>query len=181
MKMELIRCLAISLMVGSLIYSLLAVMLVFHISHYMKTEKRQDIPIEQVKDQDVTEEQKAIDKKRKEKKEAKDAAKRKAEEEAEEAELERQAQLTLARNFKSMGVMHTDKYRFTWYSSNVLHHYRTEEWTPDEAGMYRDSDGYIVVASYIHKQGITIDTPFGMGKVYDKCETPGTIDIYVNW
>lgn len=37
--------------------------------------------------------------------------------------------------------------RETAYSSSVLYHYRTSEWTPDEYGFYRTDDGYYVVAS----------------------------------
>lgn len=85
-------------------------------------------------------------------------------------------------NFKRDGVWSDGNYRYTWYSSRVAHHYRTDEWTPDESGVYRDSEGYAVVASSDLPQGSVVeDTPFGAAKVYD-CGCPsGTLDVYVNY
>jgi len=69
----------------------------------------------------------------------------------------------------------------TWYSSNSLYHYRTGEWTADENGYYRDSDGYYVVASEDHAEGEVIETSVGQAKVYDSgCES-GVVDFYVNF
>lgn len=94
--------------------------------------------------------------------------------------------------FKKIGVINENGWRYTWYSSNVLHHYRTSEWTPDENGVYRDSAGNVVVACvaevdqdgdivrYVN-QGETVPTPFGTGKVYDSGCAAGTIDVYVNF
>lgn len=94
--------------------------------------------------------------------------------------------------FKKIGVINENGWRYTWYSSNVLHHYRTSEWTPDENGVYRDSAGNVVVACvaevdedgdivrYVN-QGDTVPTPFGIGKVYDSGCAAGTIDVYVNF
>lgn len=94
--------------------------------------------------------------------------------------------------FKKIGVINENGWRYTWYSSNVLHHYRTSEWTPDENGVYRDSAGNVVVACvaevdqdgeivrYVN-QGETVPTPFGIGKVYDSGCAAGTIDVYVNF
>lgn len=94
--------------------------------------------------------------------------------------------------FKKMGVINENGWRYTWYSSNVLHHYRTSEWTPDENGVYRDSAGNVVVACvaevdqdgeivrYVN-QGEAVPTPFGTGKVYDSGCAAGTIDVYVNF
>lgn len=85
-------------------------------------------------------------------------------------------------NFKADGVWSDENYRYTWYSSNVLHHYRTSEWTPDANGVYRDSDGYAVVASSDHSQGTVIsNTPFGAAKVYDSGCASGTLDVYTNF
>lgn len=85
-------------------------------------------------------------------------------------------------NFMSDGVWYDDNYRYTWYSSNQLYHYRTEEWTPDENGIYRDADGYAVVASSDYGQGTIIeDTPFGAAKVYDSGCASGTLDVYTNF
>lgn len=82
---------------------------------------------------------------------------------------------------KSGGVNSFGGRRETWYSSNVLYHYRTSEWTPDSNGVYRDSDGYVVVAASDLSQGSLVNTSHGMGKVYDSGCAAGTTDIYTNW
>lgn len=69
----------------------------------------------------------------------------------------------------------------TAYSSNVLHHYRTSEWTPDEYGFYRTSDGYYVVASNEYEEGTVIETSRGEAMVLDGGCAEGYIDFYVNW
>lgn len=79
------------------------------------------------------------------------------------------------------GVNYYDGWRETYYSSNVLYHYRTPEWYVDENGVYRDSDGYIVVASSSDAQGAIVNTSLGLGKVYDTGCAVGTHDIYTNW
>lgn len=84
-------------------------------------------------------------------------------------------------SFKSQGVIYQNGIRYTYYSSNVLYHYRTPEWTAGSDGIYRDSAGYIVVASSDHSQGSVVSTPFGAGKVYDSGCASGTIDIYTNF
>ena len=84
-------------------------------------------------------------------------------------------------SFKSQGVIYQNGIRYTYYSSNVLYHYRTPEWNADSDGIYRDSAGYIVVASSDHSQGSIVSTPFGAGKVYDSGCALGTIDIYTNF
>ena len=84
-------------------------------------------------------------------------------------------------SFKSQGVIYQNGIRYTYYSSNVLYHYRTPEWNAGSDGIYRDSAGYIVVASSDHSQGSVVSTPFGAGKVYDSGCASGTIDIYVNF
>lgn len=81
----------------------------------------------------------------------------------------------------SQGVNNYNGRRETWYSSNVLYHYRTGEWTPDSNGVYRDSDGYVVVAASDLPQGSTVETSHGTGKVYDSGCAAGTTDIYTNW
>lgn len=82
---------------------------------------------------------------------------------------------------KSGGVNSFAGRRETWYSSRVLYHYRTSEWTPDSNGVYRDSDGYVVVAASDLAFGSTVETSHGTGKVYDTGCAAGTTDIYVNW
>lgn len=84
-------------------------------------------------------------------------------------------------SFKSQGVIYQNGIRYTYYSSNVLYHYRTPEWNVGSDGIYRDSAGYIVVASSDHSQGSVVSTPFGAGKVYDSGCASGTIDIYTNF
>lgn len=79
------------------------------------------------------------------------------------------------------GVNYHNGWRETYYSSNVLYHYRTSEWVVGEDGVYRDSDGYVVVASSSDAQGSVVDTSFGQGKVYDTGCAEGTHDIYTNW
>lgn len=80
------------------------------------------------------------------------------------------------------GVWHDGRYRYTYYSSNVLHHYRTDEWTAGSDNIYRDSEGYVVVASSDHPQGTVISgTPFGDVKVYDTGCASGTLDVYTNY
>lgn len=85
-------------------------------------------------------------------------------------------------SFKSDGVWSDGNYRYTWYSSNNLYHYRTGEWSAGSDGIYRDSEGYVVVASSTHGQGsIIADTPFGAAKVYDSGCASGTLDVYTNY
>ena len=84
-------------------------------------------------------------------------------------------------SLKSQGVIYQNGIRYTYYSSNVLYHYRTPEWNAGSDGIYRDSAGYIVVASSDHPQGSIVSTPFGAGKVYDSGCASGTIDIYTNF
>lgn len=82
---------------------------------------------------------------------------------------------------KSSGVNYYKGWKETYYSSRVLYHYRTREWTVDSNGVYRDSKGYVVVASSSEPQGTITDTSFGPGKVYDTGCAKGVHDIYVNW
>ena len=86
-----------------------------------------------------------------------------------------------ASGFKSAGVIYSNGRRYTYYSSRVLRHYRTNEWTVGSDGIYRDSDGYIVVAASDMPQGSVTSTPFGDGKVYDSGCAAGTIDVYTNY
>ena len=85
-------------------------------------------------------------------------------------------------NFQADGVWYDENYRYTWYSSNAAYHYRTPEWTAGSDGVYRDSEGYVVVASSDYAQGTVIeDTPFGAAKVYDTGCASGTLDVYTNY
>lgn len=99
-----------------------------------------------------------------------------------EPEPEPQPQIINSGSFKSAGVWYDNNYRYTWYSSNVLYHYRTPEWTAGTDGIYRDSDGYVVVASSDLPQGTVVEgTPFGACKVYDSGCASGTLDVYTNF
>lgn len=100
-----------------------------------------------------------------------------------EPEPEPAPQQTYADNsFKSDGVWYDSNYRYTWYSSNVLYHYRTPEWTAGADGIYRDAEGYVVVASSDLPQGTVVEgTPFGACKVYDSGCASGTLDVYTNF
>ena len=80
-----------------------------------------------------------------------------------------------------VGVVDYNGTTETAYSSNVLYHYRTSEWTPDEYGFYRTSDGYYVVASSDYAQGTVIDTSRGEAMVLDSGCDSGVTDFYVNW
>lgn len=84
-------------------------------------------------------------------------------------------------NFKRDGVVNWNGTRYTWYSSNVLHHYRTNEWTAGDDGFYRNDDGYIIVASNDHEQGTIVDTPWGEAIVEDSGCSSGTLDVYTNY
>lgn len=84
-------------------------------------------------------------------------------------------------SFESQGVVYSGGTRYTYYSSNVLYHYRTGEWNAGNDGFYRDDNGYLVVASSDHSQGSVVNTPWGPGKVYDSGCASGTIDMYTNF
>ena len=91
-------------------------------------------------------------------------------------------QTYVGNSFQSDGVWQDENYRYTWYSSNVLYHYRTPEWTAGTDGIYRDAEGYVVVASSDLPQGTVVEgTPFGACKVYDSGCASGTLDVYTNF
>lgn len=83
--------------------------------------------------------------------------------------------------FQQEGVRYHDGRTETYYSSNVLYHYRTSEWTVDDEGYYRDSDGYYVVAASDVAQGETLETSKGTAKVYDDGCDAGVTDFYTNF
>lgn len=82
---------------------------------------------------------------------------------------------------KAGGVNYYNGSRETWYSSNQLYHHKTSEWTVGADGVYRDKDGYVVVARSDMAQGATVETSLGTGKVYDSGCSNGTTDIYTKW
>ena len=106
---------------------------------------------------------------------------RKIEEEARQAVQSTQIRSNGSGLTKSSGVNWYNGWRETYYSSRVLYHYMTPQWTAGADGVYRDSDGYVIVSSSSESYGTITDTSFGMGKVYDTGCALGTHDIYVNW
>lgn len=82
---------------------------------------------------------------------------------------------------RSAGVNNYNGRRETYYSSNVLYHHRTGEWTQDSEGFWRDADGYYVVAAGDMAQGSTFTGSKGECKVYDSGCAAGTTDYYTGW
>lgn len=88
--------------------------------------------------------------------------------------------LTVA-EFKPMGAMYWNGYRYTWYSETVLP--GTGLSIPSRGvsnGAVVDGDGYVCLASEDFPKGTVLNTPIGVGKVYDSGCAHGTIDIYVH-
>lgn len=79
------------------------------------------------------------------------------------------------------GVNYYDGRRETYYSSNVLYHYRTGEWWVDDEGFYRTDDGYYVVAASDKEQGAVFKGSKGECIVLDTGCADGVTDYYVNW
>lgn len=99
----------------------------------------------------------------------------------EEAEYAEPAPVYGAGLTAQSGVNYHDGRTETYYSSNVLHHYRTGEWTVDEEGFYRTDEGYYVVAASDMEQGTVFQGSKGMCIVCDSGCLPGVTDYYVNW
>ena len=81
----------------------------------------------------------------------------------------------------SKGVNWFNGVKETYYSSRVLYHYMTPQWKAGSDGVWRDKEGYIIVASSSLKYGATGECSLGPFKVYDYCPGHNGIDIYVNW
>ena len=79
------------------------------------------------------------------------------------------------------GVNEHDGRTETYYSSNVLYHYRTNEWWLDEEGFYRTDEGFYVVAASDMEQGTTFEGSKGTCIVLDTGCDAGITDYYVNW
>lgn len=79
------------------------------------------------------------------------------------------------------GVNYHDGRTETYYSSNVLYHYRTPEWTLDDEGFWRTEEGYYVVAASDMEQGATFEGSKGTCIVLDTGCNEGVTDYYVNW
>lgn len=82
---------------------------------------------------------------------------------------------------RSSGVNYYNGTRETYYSSRVLYHYRTGEWSTDSEGFYRTSDGYYVIAASDLPQGSVVNTSKGLAQVCDSGCAAGTRDFYVSW
>lgn len=79
------------------------------------------------------------------------------------------------------GVNYYDGRTETFYSSAVLWHYRTNEWTVDDEGFYRDPEGRYVVAASDMEQGTVFQGSKGECIVLDSGCAPGVTDYYVRW
>lgn len=79
------------------------------------------------------------------------------------------------------GVNYHDGRTETYYSSNVLYHYRTPEWTLDSEGFWRTEEGYYVVAASDMEQGEMFEGSKGTCIVLDTGCNAGVTDYYVNW
>lgn len=86
-----------------------------------------------------------------------------------------------ADEFRLLGVIKWNGYRWKYYSEKVRKGQRLNipGRTSDEY-FVRDGEGNICVASSELKWGTYIETPFGMGRVYDSGCKSGTFDIYVS-
>ena len=77
-----------------------------------------------------------------------------------------------------------DGYLETYYSSNVLYHSRTSEWTADEEGFYRDDQGRYIVGVDIAEGieiGTEVETGRGTAVVMDYGSGAHVHDFYTNW
>ena len=79
------------------------------------------------------------------------------------------------------GVNYHDGRTETYYSSNVLYHQDTAQWTLDEEGFYRTDEGYYVVAASDMEQGTTFEGSKGTCIVLDSGCADGVTDYYVAW
>ena len=79
------------------------------------------------------------------------------------------------------GVNYYDGRTETYYSSNVLYHQNTAQWTLDDEGFYRTEEGYYVVAASDMPQGTVFDGSKGECIVLDCGCDYGVTDYYVGW
>lgn len=82
---------------------------------------------------------------------------------------------------KSGGINYYNGRKETWYSSKVLRHYRTDEWTVDDEGFYRTDEGYYVVAASDMPQGTIFEGSKGTCIVLDSGCAAGITDYYTNF
>ena len=77
-----------------------------------------------------------------------------------------------------------DGYLETYYSSNTMRHYRTDEWTVDDEGFYRDDQGRYIVGVDIAEGidiGTEVETGRGTAVVMDYGSGAHVHDFYTNW
>lgn len=79
------------------------------------------------------------------------------------------------------GVNYYNDRTETYYSSNVLYHQNTDQWTVDNEGFYRTDEGYYVVAASDMPQGTTFEGSKGTCIVLDSGCAEGVTDYYVSW
>ena len=79
------------------------------------------------------------------------------------------------------GVNYFDGRTETYYSSQILYHHNTPEWTLDGEGFYRDGEGRYVVAASDKAQGETFEGSKGECIVLDTGCAQGVTDYYVGW
>ena len=86
-------------------------------------------------------------------------------------------------NFEYLGVLYDNDYRYTYYSSNVRRHYRTDEWTLGDDGIYRDSSGRVIVASDDYAEGTVVQSDIFGECIVSDCGvgSSGTLDVYVGY
>lgn len=80
------------------------------------------------------------------------------------------------------GVLYWGGYKWTWYSEKVLPGPGLSipgRWS--DGDFVRDIDGCICLASSDLVWGTYVDTPWGLGRVYDSGCASGTLDVYVSW
>ena len=84
---------------------------------------------------------------------------------------------------KAKGKVWFEGHYETWYSQKVLPGggLNIPGRHVDGRGLVMDNQGNICVATTLVAQGQKINTSLGMGKRYDYCGTPNTVDIYTNW
>ena len=92
-----------------------------------------------------------------------------------------------ADQFKERGVVEAYGKKFTYYSEKVLPGDGLKELnangrTVDSDGYVVDGDGFIAIASPwgVDEIGTVVETPFGLGRVYDECKD-NSYDVYTSW
>ena len=93
-----------------------------------------------------------------------------------------------ADQFEFLGsVYDSSGQRYTWYSQRVLPGGGLTELNAngrhvDGNGYVVDGDGFIAVASPYWDEpiGTVVETPMGLGRVYDRCGTDA-YDLYTDW